>query len=268
MGNLKELQYKDSTNFSARIYLHAKFNTNKYPWTLWVFDNIQKKDNAKVLELGCGTGLLWKMNASRIPDKWEITLSDFSEGMLKDAKKSIGNNVKSIHFEVIDAENIPYDDDSFDIIIANHMLYHIPNRKKALSEIYRILKNKGIFYATTARKDSLKEIKELIMQYYSISIPTKQSISLFEKFSLENGETQLKDFFEEVTSKIYPNKMKVTESKPLVDFIMSINDIIPGRTVLNEYQRLDFTNFIQEKIDREQNITISSDYGIFTCKKN
>ncbi|MFX1274240.1 MAG: class I SAM-dependent methyltransferase [Promethearchaeota archaeon] len=267
MRNLNEKQYKNSTNFNARIYLHQKFGTNKYLWPLWIFDNIDKVNNARVLELGCGNGLLWRINASRIPENWEITLSDFSEGMLKDAKKSIGNDIENIQYKVINAENIPYEDNTFDIVIANHMLYHVPDRQKAISEIYRILKRSGKFYATTAGKDSMKEIRELIMQYHSISIPVNSSNSLFENFSIENGERQLQEYFEEISSKIYPNLLKVTEANPLVDYVISINDLIPGLTVLNENQRLKFTKFIQDKIDKAQFIKISSDFGIFICKK-
>jgi hypothetical protein len=56
-SGLKEQQYNDSSKFSDRIYLHSKFSTNKYPWPHWVFDNIDKTRNARVLELGCGIGI-------------------------------------------------------------------------------------------------------------------------------------------------------------------------------------------------------------------
>jgi ubiquinone/menaquinone biosynthesis C-methylase UbiE len=79
-------QYKDSSNFSARVELHRRFSTNKYGWHRWVFDHIKAAPDSNVLELGCGPGLLWRANRDRIPDDWHITLSDFSPGMLQEAR--------------------------------------------------------------------------------------------------------------------------------------------------------------------------------------
>ena len=56
-------QYKDGSNLSARIRLHQRFSTNRYGQMRWMFDRIQLPENARVLELGCGTGLLWRGRA-------------------------------------------------------------------------------------------------------------------------------------------------------------------------------------------------------------
>src|SRR5512145_716340 len=137
MSGLKDKQYGDSSKYSARINLHSRYSTNKYLWPLWVFDRIEKSGDADVLEIGCGNALLWRANSGRIPESWRITLSDFSEGMLKDAALNTLKLNREFAFEVVDAENIPFDNNSFDIIIANHMMYHIPDRERALSGVKR-----------------------------------------------------------------------------------------------------------------------------------
>lgn len=55
-------QYKDTANFSARVRLHERFSINKYGWHRWVFDHFKSGEGSKVLELGCGPGLLWLSN--------------------------------------------------------------------------------------------------------------------------------------------------------------------------------------------------------------
>jgi len=80
---LKSQQYKTSSNLDARIQIHGRFSINKYPWHHWVFDHFMLPTNSRILELGCGTGLLWLQNIGHIPDGWKITLSDFSPGMLR-----------------------------------------------------------------------------------------------------------------------------------------------------------------------------------------
>src|ERR1700758_5420037 len=74
-------QYKDAANLNARIQLHARFSTNKRGWNRWVFDQFKIPPNGRILELGCGPGKLWSSNLDGIGADWQITLSDFSEGM-------------------------------------------------------------------------------------------------------------------------------------------------------------------------------------------
>jgi len=266
MSILKDKQYINSSNYNARILLHYKFSANKYSWPLWIFDRINKIEGARVLEIGCGNGLLWKLNADKIPETWDIILTDFSNGMLNDAEKNIGNSSHNIKFEVMDAENIPYEDNCFDIIIANHMLYHINDRRKALSGIRRVLKNDGTFYTTTMEKDYMKEMTDIVRKYRSIPGSGKRSNSTIENFSLENGAEQLKEFFDRVDLEIYENSLVITEAVPLTEYAFSLNNITPGRIVINENEKTKFTEFVDNIITREGSIHISSNAGIFISR--
>jgi len=83
-------QYKNASNLNARVQLHDRFSTNKYGWHRWVFDQIRCPPKSRILELGCGTGLLWAKNRDRIPAEWDLVLSDFSPGMLRETQSEIG----------------------------------------------------------------------------------------------------------------------------------------------------------------------------------
>src|SRR5215216_6982425 len=156
---LKTDQYKDSSNLDTRALIHRRFSTNSYGWFTWVFDTLLKlPGNARILELGCGHGLLWKENASRIPAAWNITLSDLSSGMLDAAWRNLVVTGRAFQFKEIDAQSISFKEGSFDAVIANHMLYHVPDRQKGLAEIRRVLKPNDHLFATTIGKNHLKEI--------------------------------------------------------------------------------------------------------------
>src|SRR5258706_10720793 len=134
-------QYRDASNLNARIQLHVRFSQNTYGWHRWVFDQLKASPQSRVLELGCGPGRLWSENAARIPPGWEITLSDFSPGMIAEAQRNLASAGHSFAFERVDAQSIPFADASFDMVIANHMLYHVPGRPEALAEIPRVLRS-------------------------------------------------------------------------------------------------------------------------------
>src|SRR6185436_17970705 len=122
---LKHEQYKDSSRLQARARLHADYNRNPYGWFEWMFDLYSGlPDNARILELGAGAGWLWLKTWQRIPNGWDITLSDFSPGMVAEQRSNLAQIPRPFRYEEIDAQTIAYPDASFDAVIANHMLYH------------------------------------------------------------------------------------------------------------------------------------------------
>src|SRR3989442_8432290 len=86
-------QYKDPVNLNARsqIYRFATPGSSTAPWPRWVFDQFScdLPDDARVLEIGCGDGGLWKRNADRTPATWRVTMADLSPGMLASAKQDL-----------------------------------------------------------------------------------------------------------------------------------------------------------------------------------
>ena len=140
-------QYKDASNLNARIQLHQRFSTNGEDWYRWLFDHFSIPEDAHILELGSGSALLWKQNLDRLPAGWQIALSDLSAGMLDEASKNV-SDATAFTFEVVDAQAIPFDAEIFDTVIANHMLYHVPDQTRALAEIRRVLKPDGFALVT------------------------------------------------------------------------------------------------------------------------
>jgi len=120
-------QYKDASKLGARYHLQKSFSMNKQNWHRWVFEQFGFPVKCNILELGCGPGYLWFENKERIPKGWKITLSDFSKGILDKARTSLSDIGREFTFRLIDAETIPYPPETFDAVIANHMLYHLPD---------------------------------------------------------------------------------------------------------------------------------------------
>ena len=113
-------QYKNSSNVEIRIRIHEKYSVNPVHWFNWLYSTYQFKGNEKILELGCGNGQLWKMNEDHIMDTLDITLNDISKGMINDAKENL-KDINGLKYHQFDAHHIPYGEDTFDVIIANHL---------------------------------------------------------------------------------------------------------------------------------------------------
>lgn len=254
-------QYKNSSNLRARISIHDSYSTNKYGWHKWLFDNIVIPRKSKILEIGCGDGSLWLKNINKIPNDCEITLSDTSDGMLEDAKRNLGKHAEKFEFRKMDGNNINFKNETFDIIIANHMLYYINDRNKFFEEVQRVLKNDGCFYASTIGDNHMKELKDLVNKYDSRIELEKTKFS--SRFGLETGKSQLEKCFQNVELYNYKDSLIVDDAKPIIAYLYSthgnLQEIIKDKEV-------DFERFIENEIINKKTILISKYSGLFICK--
>jgi len=211
-------QYSDDKNLSARIKLHEKHSTNKKGFYPWLFENFNFFDNDSILELGCGNGMLWKGRTSKLPAGSSLMLSDFSEGMLNSAKENLSPTHSNISFRQADIQNIPFDSQSFNAVIANHMLYHVPDIGKALSEVRRVLKNSGRFYATTNSSGGLRQFLHDVMKKFE---PDTDAFTQVIPFNMQNGGEILGQYFSSVKRHDYIDSLAITETSDLMDWLGS-----------------------------------------------
>lgn len=204
-------QYATDANLRARITLHQRFSTAKEDWHRWLFDRVAPLPGARILEVGCGPAEFWKRNLERIDPTWELTLTDLSPGMIEVAKQVLGDRAA---FAVADAQELPFPDESFEVVLASHMLYHVPDRPKALAEIRRVLVPGGTFHAAANGDGHMRQLDELVGDAWDFA-------RLGDLFGLENGIAQLEPFFVDVTEERLQSGLEVTELEPLVAYVAS-----------------------------------------------
>jgi ubiquinone/menaquinone biosynthesis C-methylase UbiE len=258
---LKRDQYKDSSNLDARVEIHNRFSTNPYGWFNWLFDALLKLPaHAKVLELGCGPAYLWRECASRIPGGWDITLSDLSSGMVDAAWRTLVVTGRAFQFKEVDAQAIPFADETFEAVIANFMLYHVPDRPKALQEIRRVLKPGGRLFAATVGENHMKEMMDWLGQVHVRRVWE----SYANPFTLESGLKQLQSVFPTVTLSRYEDSLNVTEIEPIVAYLRSSI----RATELSEEELATVRANLAEELNAKGKIHITKDAGLFEAKNS
>ena len=260
----KELlqQYMDSSNLDASIKLQDRFSSNRHGWYKWTFNNIKLDKKYKVLEIGCGNGALWSKNINLLDKDISITLTDVCEEMINSAKKSLSNYSDLFDFQIVDPYNIPFENESFDLVIANHILFYMKDVDKVLNEIKRVLKVGGYFYSSTIDSKNMKELESLVKGFNSNIKISEEKIS--SNFGLENGEGILSKYFCQIKKYLYEDKLVINDAKGILEYIYSI----PGNIIeLIDTKKKDFEKYIDSNINKQGNIYITNNQVLFESIK-
>jgi ubiquinone/menaquinone biosynthesis C-methylase UbiE len=255
---LKESQYMTASPLNSRIFLHKKFSTNPIDWHDWVFKRLDLKPDMRVLEVGCGPATLWQANTKLIPSNIQVYLSDFSYGMVNTASNECLME-KGFHFTNCEAQAIPFPEGYFDVVIANHMLYHVPDLQFTFEEIKRVLKKSGKLFAATNGELHMLEIYQLIKK---IAPEFMNDKPISQNFSLENGALLLYQHFSVVDCLQYPDTLRITEEKPLTDYIQSF-----WESFLTQDQLETCAREITKIINHQGVFHVQKSTGLFIAKK-
>lgn len=256
MENSLKAQYRNSTNISARIRLHRLFSSNKQGWFPWIYEQCQITEGMKILELGCGNGRLWIENKAKLPADCEIILSDISEGMIRDVRREQSLQDDRFSFAAFDCHAIPYEDASFDLVIANHVLFYCKDVDRVCSEVGRVLKPGGRFVCGTYGVAHMQEVSRLVTQFDDRI--TLSGENLYEHFGKENGAQVLAPYFAEVDWQQYEDALIVTQAEPLIEYVLSCHGN-QNQYILEKYNK--FRKYVEGQI--RNGYTITKDAGIF-----
>lgn len=247
--------YEDSGNLDKRVSLHEKYSVNQYGWSNWVYDNYHFWDGCKILELGCGNAYMWEKKIKELSNQCKLYLSDFSQGMVDYVSQKF-QEYENVTVLKIDIQDIIFEDSSFDFVIANHMLYHVQDIRKALYEVRRVLRPGGEFYCTTNGERGYGAFDKIIHGYGLEG-------SYYLKFNLQNGQTYLNNFFDDIRMIEYEDSFEISNEKDLAAYIYSAKELID---IPKDFDIDNFTEYLCSLKDKEGFIRIPKESGMFIAK--
>lgn len=249
--NIVQKQYENAHNLNTRISIHEKYSVNKQGFGNWIISNYEIREGMRVLELGCGTGDMWKERMNIIEKCSELILTDLSEGMIKATQANLGE-LDRVSYQVVDIQDIPFEEDSFDVVIANMMLYHVPDLEKGLAEVRRVLNPNGKFYCATYGEHGIIEYISGLLSPYGV----KDHVN--KNFTLQNGCGLLKRQFESVQKLEYIDSLEVTDLDDMVEYIFSLT----AMTTLSSTDRENIKSILKQNMMNGV-LKVPKEYGMF-----
>ena len=260
-------QYKNDGNLKNRISIHD-YSTSNEEWFRWLFEREKITAGMKILDIGCGTGLLWKRVADILPENLEIHLVDYSNGMLETTRQTVAEiqekyPEKNLSFiiERRDAADFSYPTAGFDLIMANHILFYLKkeNREQLYRTIRSLLAPTGRFTCTMIGQTHMKELHDLVIETY----PGVKFPAVGFDLWYENVTDELKDFFKVKGVEEQKNDLLVPDEELILNYVASFNEEFKG---IMARDRESFLQKICAKKNDEGFMYIHKSSGVVVCE--
>jgi SAM-dependent methyltransferase len=214
---LRTVQYARPDNLNARLRLHAKYSTSPVSWFAWLHQQVTWSGVHEVLDVGCGTGLFWSTLPQPL-DEVHLTLADVSHSMIETSLIAAGGRVAHVRGVEANVQNLPFGDSSFDVVVANHMLYHASDPKRALDEIRRVLRPKGLLVASTIGREHLTELARIERAVFTVM----RTRILGDIFGPVSGMALLEQHWDSVEWRAFNDHLRCTDVEDVLAYVTSI----------------------------------------------
>ena len=270
---LTKKAYANEDALLIRQRTHDLYSVPKINFKEWVLDRITWRGDERVLDVGAGPGTYFDDLKPRIP-RGQLVAGDLSLGM---AIKASAHPNAGLTLN-LDVQTLPFPDHTFDVVLANHMLYHVPDLDQALSEIHRVLKPSGSLIASTNSQFNAPEFEQLIRRTYGLLGAIGPDIEAMKPldygFRLEDGPVKLSHHFYAVARYDLPAAFIFPAVAPVIDYINSSRAIrepqLPRRVSWDDFisvlsdqvQRL-INHFGELVVNKLSGAVVATDAGSF-----
>jgi SAM-dependent methyltransferase len=253
---LREKAYADDTQLDIRYRTHQLYTVDPVDFGRWTLERLARqtpwRGDERVLDMGCAGGDLLNEMARHNAGWGALVGFDPSPGMVtKGTQMAAG---LPVHLFVGDAQALSIPDGSFDVVMARHMLFHVPDIHRAVAEAARALRPGGRFLSTTNSAHTMPEYWALHARAAARFPAMAQSDQVTTRFSLENGAAFLEPHFDRLETHTLPGTLRFPEAQPFVDYFASTRELImcPEHTDAEWHAILDFVRAEAEAIIARQ----------------
>jgi SAM-dependent methyltransferase len=259
---LRDEQYRDPSRLTTRATLHSRYGTATTPWFDWVARHLELRPDLAVLEAGCGPGWLWVEANDPLPARIDLVLTDLSDGMVATAVDNVraSGRVAAVSGRAADLQALPFPDAAFDRVVANHMLYHLPDPERGVAELARVVRDDGVVVAATNGTEHMRELWSIRAQVFG----TAEVDATIDVFGADTGFPLMRRHFADVRWHRYPDELRCTDADDVLAYICSTP---PGEDATDS-QLAALRDAIDGAIAENHGVMrLTKDVGCFVCRE-
>jgi ubiquinone/menaquinone biosynthesis C-methylase UbiE len=257
--------YADDRHIRSRMAIYAYAETAADP--RWRTSVIPWDGTQIVADVGCGNGFDLRQIVPQGRCRHAIGL-DLSAGMLRsleDLRQSGGLSLVQA-----DAQRLPLSDESVDVAMAMHMLYHVPDIPAAIRELRRITKRGGTVLASTNSSVHLAEIHDLLDAAVSSQLDRPvQALPGPNSFTTQSGAAILSQEFSSVTLRTLDLSLSIPTAQPVITYVASIREPILawiGEPLAFDAVLNDIAVKVEQVIQAQGSFRTFTHMGVFICR--
>ncbi len=253
-------QYATDDNLAARQRLWSTSRrVPEFDLFSWVLDvaGVTQGSTQSILDVGCGNGAYERALVERGHRGPRVAL-DLSAGMLP--------LVTDAAPVLADVQALPFSGECFDLVLAPHMLYHVPDIEAAAGETRRVLRPDGAFIAITNSVSNLRELRALVEA--AVGTDWRMPRPADQHFNMEDGAAVLSSAFDSVVPlHCPPGHLAVTDAGVLAGYVASVADIygsqvdVPWAEVVRRVHES-----ASDAISADGELRFSTGAGAFVCR--
>lgn len=257
---LVDAHYASSDPLAVRIYTHERYTEPAVNHAAWVLDHIPWTGRERVIDVGCGTGSYVDPTQARAKS---YVAADRSLTMLRE----LGARVQRVN---LDAQALPLRTASADVVMANHMLYHVPDANRAVREMRRVLRPGGWLLAATNSRHTMQALHDVMVRAAALcgaAAPERLQRSPIG-FTLENGAALFMPHFRDVRRADLDTALIFRSASPVLAYVNSMRQVTAAQ--LTDVAWPDFERALSDLIEAE--IAAHGDWrvpkrsGVFVCR--
>jgi SAM-dependent methyltransferase len=257
---LRETQYASSTKLADRGQLHAQYSVA----TDSVFDHLTRNTPwagaRDILEVGVGPGWWWNTAVQHLDPQASLTITDLSPGMVDESVARLHELGLNVTGRTADAADLPFADDSFDVVAAHYMLYHVPNPEQALREFHRVLRPGGTLVAASNGPNHMLQFLDVLSAVFGEQV---DSYEINNRFPPIEGLAMLRTVFAEAQWHPHIDSLRITN---LADALRYVHSFPPGESADTSQ-----TAALQHELEKRTVngvLHIQKETGVFVAKRS
>ena len=260
--------YASDAHLMARLALQH-YQQPPRDFVAWALHHVTWSADTRILDCGCGNGRYLQYTIQHGANAQHTIGLDLAAGMLTSLRQRWLAGLPQPHLVVGDVTQLPLPTKSCDLAYAMHMLYHVPDQHRALSELRRVVRLGGTLLASTNSQHDKQELGALFDTAITAVAGHSVVRAFGSRFSLENGGALLQPHFQQIQRYDFTGTIVLPDAAPAVAYMESMRATTEGTlpshiawdAVIKEFERQ-----VGIHIQQQGEFRIGVHRGVFVCQ--